>query len=181
MKTATKENVKTTTLIVIENDYNGDTAEQERTEDINLIVNEINVFCEISNRDFINIVEQEKRYAGEKEDYKNSIQVNAKGYSQSDWQDYTLYYNEKELKTPQQRMYFSDLVKHLERSFTHNNNYQANQFEVVEIDGKKFKGESEEDYYFSITHDEFPDKEEVKKSFTEIYGEDFDKIEININ
>ncbi|MFK5981494.1 MAG: hypothetical protein QM499_01170 [Flavobacteriaceae bacterium] len=179
--TTTATEIKKEILIVIENDYNGDTAERERTEDINLIVNDIDVFCEIQNTSFINIVEQEKNYAGEKEDYKNSIQIEAKGSSQSDWQTYILYYNEKELKTPQQRIYFSDLVKHLERSFTHNNNYFASSYEVVEIDGKIFKSEAEDGSCFSISHDEFPDEEEVKKTYLEIYGSKFDKIEININ
>lgn len=183
MKTTTAEqtDIKSKILIVIENDNFGDDAERETTEDINILVNELNIFCEVINRDYINIVEQEKRYESSKEDYKNSIQIEAKGYSQSDWQTYTLYYNEKELKTPQERMYFSDLVKHLERSFTHNNNYFVNKHEVVTIDGKEYKGEAEDITTFAITNKEFPESEDVKAEYLSIYGEDFDKIEIKID
>ena len=39
-------------------------------EDINNIVNDINVYCEIENNSFYNIVEQEKRYISNKEDFK---------------------------------------------------------------------------------------------------------------
>ena len=48
-------------------------------EDINHLVNELNVYCEIKNKDYTNIVEQQKRYISNIEDYKNSIVIEATG------------------------------------------------------------------------------------------------------
>lgn len=179
METAVKETeIKKETLIVIENDYFGDDAELETTEDINNLVNELDVFCELKNGEYINIVEQEKRYSSSKGDYKKSIQIEAKGYSQGEWQTYTLYYKLDGSK--KQKTYLESLIQHLERSFTHDHNYCVNKYEVVTIDGKEFKGESEDYTTFCITNIEFPEEEDVKAEYLSIYGEDYDKIEINI-
>jgi Lhr-like helicase len=179
MTTVKNTEIKKETLIVIENDIYGENAEQETAEDINYLVNELNVFCELKNSNYINIVEQEKRYSSSKEDYKKSIQIEAKGYCQSDWQTYTLYYKLNGSK--QHKAYLKSLIQHLERSFTHKNNYCVNKYDVVTIDGKEFKGESEDHTTFSITNVEFPKVEDVKAEYLSIYGEDFDKIQININ
>tara|TARA_R110000850_G_scaffold276690_1_gene419693 strand:- start:139 stop:654 length:516 start_codon:yes stop_codon:yes gene_type:complete len=169
------------TIIEISNDYNSDFCYQTKVEDINYLVNELDVFCELRNTNYINIIEQEKRYNSEKEDYKNKIIVNAKGYSQYDWQDYVLYYNEKELKTPKDRMYFSNLVKHLEREFTHQNDYIVKKYEQTEIDGKIFNSEPYDYTCFYIDDIEFPNNEDIIKEYIGLYGEDFDKFIIENN
>ena len=167
------------TIIKITNDYNSDLAYQLKVDDVNCIVNEISVLCETKNNNYINLIEQEKRYSSEKEDYKNKIIIEAKGYSQSEWQTYTLYYNEKELKTPQHRMYFSDLIQNLERSFTHHNDYSVEKFEQTKIDGKIFNAEAHDYTSFCITHTEFPKNNDIIEEYKAIYGTDYDTYIIN--
>lgn len=151
-------------------------------EDVNYLVNELNVHCEVKNNKYINIVEQGKRYQSNIEDYKNKIMIEATGYCQSEWQKYILHYNENELNTPQQRMYFSSLVKQLERSFTHFNEYFCEKFEYIESNGKQYiENESFDSIGFIIDNIEFPTEEDVKNEYISIYGNDFDTIEININ
>ena len=169
------------TIIEISKDYDSDFCYQTKVEDINYLVNELDVFCELRNSNYINIIEQEKRYNSEKEDYKNKIIINAKGYSQSEWQDYILYYNENELSTPQKRMYFSNLVKHLEREFTHQNDYIAKKYEQTKIDGKIFNSEPFDYTCFYIDDIEFPNNEDIIKEYIGLYGEDFDKFIIENN
>lgn len=169
------------TIIEISNDYNSDFCYQTKVEDINYLVNELDVFCELRNTNYINIIEQEKRYNSEKEDYKNKIIINAKGYSQSEWQDYILYYNENELSTPQKRMEFSNLVKHLEREFTHQNDYITKKYEQTKIDGKIFNSEPYDYTCFYIDDIEFPNNEDIIKEYIGLYGEYFDKFIIEDN
>lgn len=173
--------MKKHTLVTIENDYYSGNAYQQWKEDINYLVNELDLFCTIGNNRMINVIEQEKRYSSSKEDYNNSIHVTAKGYSQGDWQNYTLYYNEKDLSTPELRMYFSDLIKQLEKTFTHQNDYNVMKYEVITVNGEEFTGESFDSACFSVTHTEFPDKDEVLKEYISIYDEDYDKVKLMID
>ena len=169
------------TIIKISKEYYSDLAYQTKVDDINMIANEINVLCETKNNSYINLIEQEKRYSSEKEDYKNKIIIEAIGYCQSEWQTYTLYYNEKELKTPMHKMYFSDLIQHLERSFTHNNDYSVEKYEQTKIDGKIFNAEPHDYTSFSIVHTEFPDDNDIIKEYKSIYGKDYDTYIIDNN
>ena len=169
------------TIIKITNDNFSELSYNYYVENLNYLVNELNVFCELKNNDYINLIEQEKRYTSDKDDYKNKIEVTAKGYSQSDWQTFILYYNENELNTPQKRMEFSDLIKQLERNFTHFNDYIVEKFEQTEIDGKKFNSDPHDYTSFCIMHTEFPDKDDVLKEYLEIYGKDYDEVIIELN
>ena len=169
------------TIIKISKDYYSDLAYQSKVDDINTIVNEIDVLCEIKNDKFINLIEQEQRYSSEKEDYTNKIIIEAKGYSQSDWQTYSLYYNEKELKTPQHRMYLRDLIQHLERSFTHNNDYFVEKYEQTKINGVVFNAEPHDHTSFSIAHTEFPENNDIIEEYRSIYGADYDTHIIDNN
>tara|TARA_R110002153_G_C12989937_1_gene463779 strand:- start:35 stop:550 length:516 start_codon:yes stop_codon:yes gene_type:complete len=169
------------TIIEISNDYNSDFCYQTKVEDVNYLVSELDVFCELRNSNYINIIEQEKIYNSEKQDYKNKIIINAKGYSQSEWQDYILYYNENELSTPQKRMEFSCLVKHLERTFTHQNDYIVTKYEQTEIDGKIFNSEPFDYTNFCIDYIEFPNNEDIINEYIALYGEDFDEFIIEDN
>jgi hypothetical protein len=169
------------TIVKISNDYGFSFAHESKVEDINYLANEINVFCEIKNHNYTNIVEREKRYHSEKEDYKNKVIINAKGYSQSDWQDYVLYYNEEEITTPQDKACFNALVIHLKRTFTHQNDYIAESFDQIEIDGKIFKSDPYNRDHFCIDHIEFPSDEEISNEFTSIYGDDYYKCIVRTN
>ena len=169
------------TILKISKDYGFNDAYNLKIEDINYLANEINVFCEIKNHNYTNIIEQEKTYHSQKEDYKNKTIINAKGYSQSDWQEYVLYYNEKELTTPQDKTYFSNLIQHLERTFTHQNNYIAKKYEQTEIDGKIFNSGNFDCSCFYIDYMEFPNDKDIIKEYTGLYGKDFNEFIIENN
>lgn len=164
------------TIIRISADYQSTTSYDEFIETINNLVNEMDVFCEIKNARCINVVEQQKEYTSNKEDYKNSTTIEAKGYSQGDWQTYVLYHNvdnnDENLKL---------LVSELEKSFTHQNDYSVEKFEQTEINGKVFNANPHDYTTFCIRHIEFPEKEDVIAEYNEIYGEDYDECIIEID
>jgi len=168
------------TLLKITKDYYSESSYENFKNDVNYLVNELRVYCSVANNSFNNIVEDGKKYKTlSYGDFSNKIEIEAKGYSQCEWQLYILSYNEDELNTPQKRMYFSSLVKQLERSFTHFNDYFCEKFEYTEIEGKKFiSSESYDSVGFGISHIEFPEIEDVKKEYDNIYGVDYDYIEI---
>jgi len=169
------------TILKISNEYGFNNAYNLKIEDINYLANEINVFCEIKNHNYTNIIEQEKRYHSKKEGYKNKIIINAKGYSQSDWQQYVLYYNEKELNTQQDRNYFSNLIQHLERTFTHQNNYIAKKYKQTKIDGKIFNSSHFYHTCFYIDYIEFPNDKDIIKEYIRLHGEDFNEFIVENN
>ena len=167
------------TVIRISNDYDSNESYFQWREDINCIVNDngLDVHCEISNTRFINVVEEEKNYAfigSSKENYKNMVVVNARGYSQGDWQEYKLYHNcykdDKPLK---------ELVDLLTKTFTHQNDYLVETFKKVTVDGEDFLSEESEDFTMSIRWEEFPDKEDILSELKS-HGIEYDEIEFNI-
>ena len=165
------------TIIKISTDYHSTLSHDEFLENIENIVNDgLDCFCEIKNDNLINVVEEKKNYFSAKEDYKNKTIVEAKGYSQGDWQTYTIYHNEKEGSNN-----LSMLVEELEKTFTHQNDYFVENFEQTEINGKKFNSEPHDYTSFCIRHIEFPEKEDVLKEYIEIYGEDYDECIIKID
>ena len=165
------------TIIKITNDHYSTASHDEFLENINCIVNDgLDCFCEIKNNRMTNVVEQQKNYIFNKEEAKNKTIVEAKGYSQGEWQTYILYHNVKDDNNDLQR-----LIEELEKSFTHMNDYWVEKFEQTEINGKKFNAEPHDHTSFCIRHIEFPEKEDVLKEYVEIYGEDFDECIIEIN
>lgn len=164
------------TLLIITEDLYGHSHDYFK-EDINYLVNELDVYCEASNNRFTNIIEEQKRYQSSPDDYTDCITINARGYSQGDWQDYKVYYNESDLNTPQMRAYFDSLLKQLKRSFTHFNDYFCELFEYEEIDGKKFISEEAYDCTsFHIDHVEFPEIDDIIEAYNDIYGKNYDEL-----
>ena len=169
------------TLLKISKDNFSNLSYDMFIEDVNYLVNELNVHCEVKNKHYINIIEDNKRYQSSIEDYDSHVVIEAQGYSQSHWQTYILYYNENELNTPMQKSYFESLIKQLERSFTHFNEYYCEKFEYIESNGKQYiENESFDSTCFCIDNIEFPSEEDVKQEYIGIYGIDYDTIEINI-
>ena len=166
------------TLVRITEDFDTSIAWEMKTEDINYLVNELDVYCDISNDNYLNLVEQEKRYYSEKEDYSNSVTIEAKGYSQGDWQEYTLYYNEGDFDTLQQRAYFDSLIEHLKRTFTHQSQFNVEKIEVIIKDDKTFYSEPFDHTSLCIDYIEFPEEDDIKEAYINMFGEDYDIIEI---
>jgi len=163
------------TIIRITNDYNGTLSYDNFKEDINYLVHEMDIFCEVKNNNLNNIVEDEKNYAGNKDDYSKQTIVNATGYSQNEWETYVLYHNLEE----DDRNLIS-LVKQLKRSFTHFNDYQVEKFERTTIDGKDFDSEPHDYTCFCIDFIEFPEEKDIIKEYNEIYGIDYDEYIVEI-
>lgn len=170
--------METKTLLKIENDYFSNMSEFYFNESIQFYLSEINVFCEISNTSFINPVEKNQKTTQNKKDFDSKITIEAKGYCQSEWQTYTLYYHKSDSK----KQAFKDLIFELKKSFTHKNDYVATKYEYTKINGSIFINEETQDTIgFSINHIEFPTKEEIKNNYIDLYGKDFDRIEILTN
>jgi hypothetical protein len=164
------------TVIRISTDYQNDGAYRDFQNEINYLVNdEVDCFCDVANDRFVNIVEEQKRYKSSKEDYKNTTVVEAIGYSQGDWQSYTIHHN---LEQDDKRLEW--LIDELKKSFTHMNDYIVEKFEREEINGKNFDAEPHDYTTFCIRHTEFPDKEDVLKEYNSIWGEDYDEVTIEI-
>ena len=164
------------TIIRISNDNTGDTAYNEFCDEIYYLVNDadIEVECEVKNDRYNNIVEEKKNYSTVGTKFKYKTEVNAKGYSQGDFQTYILYHNvEKDNETLQR------LAEELKKSFSHLNSYYVEKFERVEVDGKNFDAEPHDMTWFAIRDIEFPDNDDVLKAYQEIYGTDYDEVIIN--
>ena len=161
--------------IEITNDYNSELSYDIRNENIRYLLTELDLYCEVSNTNYINIVEDLKSYSSNKEDYNTFTTVEAIGYSQGECQRYKLYYN-KDIN----KQYLKQLVTLLERSFTHQNDYFCTKKEILLLDGKEY--ETTLDYTsFCINTIEFPEAKDIIKEYTEQYGEDYDKILVDID
>ena len=168
------ENLEKKILLKIEADYFSGSAHDLYMEEINELINEINIFCVVKNNRYNNIVEDLKKYSSEIEDFTKNVLVNAKGYSQGDWQTYIIYYND-----------YSDsldrLIKILKKTFTHKNDYFVNKYEVVTVDGEEYTSAVVDSTSFSIIDIEFPETEDIIAEYNFMYGADYDKIEVEIN
>jgi len=166
--------MKTIIKIQIENDYTSNDSHDFFIDEINELVNELDIFCEVKNNRLINVVNEAQKNDSNKDDYKKSVCVSAIGYSQSDWQDYIIYYN----KESKELEYLKEILK---KTFTHQNDYFVSKFEVVTNKGKKYQSEAYDYTNFSITNIEFPNADEVLKEYLSIYGKDYDEVVINVD
>ena len=164
------------TILKITQEYNSNLSYQYFTDEINYLVNNIDIFCEVKNDNFINIVEQEKNYNSSKEQYKNKTILEASGYSQSEWQTYVLYHNLEETN--------KDLIclcNELKKSFTHFNDYSAEIIKRTEIDGIIYESKNIDSFSFCIRYIEFPDKKDILGAYNNEFGINYDNYEIDIN
>lgn len=162
------------TVIRITNDYQSALSYELRNEDIEYLLNELGdtVHVEISNSDYFNPAKTD----GDPEDFAKVKTIVARGYCKGDWQEYTVYYSCED-----DNQYLQQLVQHLERTFTHQNNYWVEKFERATIDGKTFDANPHDYTSFCVTHIEFPSEDDVLKEYVDIYGKDFDEYEIKID
>jgi len=174
--------MKTKKTLTIKRDYNSNDAYDLFKEDINYLANELNVFCKIENNDFANIVEDEKRYNSCKEDYQYSKTIICKGYVQSEYQVYKIYYNKFEIDTKLKREYLNKLFELLQNSFTHfNSNYYFEVRETITLNGIEYDSKPLENGYYSVYNCEFPTKEQIYSEYDSIYSNEFEYDEVIIN
>lgn len=163
-------------IVKIEQDYVSPLSIELRNEDVEYLVNEeISIFCEIANNKFVNFVEKLQHEKTSKEDFKNSVTVEAKGYSQGVWQRYTIYHNLED-----DNKYLNQLADVLKKSFTHQNDYDVATYESIERDGKTYLSIPQHEGMFCITDIEFPEKEDVIKAYNEQFGGDYDEIIVKL-
>jgi len=159
------------TIIRITNDYQSTGAHDDFIEQVGQLVNQyVDVKCEIANSNFVNVVEKQQLNAVG-DTFKNTVTFPATGYSQSEWQQYTLRYNCED-----NDKYLLQLIAELEKTFTHMNDYYVQKFERETINDKDFDAEPHDFTGFYIRDIEFPDKAEILEAYNDIYGDDYDKV-----
>lgn len=155
-------------ILEVFKDYNSRNAYELYKDDLISLCENLDIRIENSNNKFYNILESVNSYKKPNE-YKKYITVSCKGYTQSEFDNYKIYFNS-----------YNDNIKYLqselEKLFTHKNDYIIKSFEVLETGHKK----EIEDYFISITNIEFPENTDIKKEI-QSYNIDFDKIKFNNN
>lgn len=164
-------------IVKIFRDYNSDICYDMFCDEVKMILEESKgkLFCEVSNNKFENIV-QKYNPNKNKDGLNNKTKVTANGYSQEEWQEYTIYYSDDfSLKDLEQ------LCNELKKSFTHFNDFTCHDYEEIEVDGNKFRSEILDVGSLQIRHIEFPDRSEVIECYNYIYGREYDEIEVDEN
>ncbi len=173
--------METTKKLTIVKDFDSHYCYELFAEDINYLVNELNLFCEIDNNNFTNIVEDQKRYNSCKDDYQDSKTIICKGYVQSEYQVYKIYYNKFEIDTKLKKEYLSQLFQLLENRFTHfNNDYYFEITETIIVDAITYNSNVLESGMFSVYNCEFPTKEEIYSEYDSVYSNQFEYDEVTI-
>ena len=160
------------TIIEITNDYNSNDSFDFYKENLQELTKDMDIYVTVENNSYINPITDSY---GEAENFDYKLIVSAKGYSQSDWQVYNIYHNNKK---DEKLEYLTEL---LERSFTHFNDYSVSKFDRQEINGKDFDAEPHDFTTFSITDIEFPSEEDVISTYNDIYGKDYDEVVVSID
>jgi hypothetical protein len=165
------------TKVVIKKDYNSNLSYDIRNQNIGYLLTELDLYCEIKNNSFVNIIKELQATNAYNNNYTDKLIINAVGYSQSDWQEYTLHYNKDEIN----KAYLKQLIKLLKKSFTHLNDYIAYVNELVTVDNKTYSSVNTECFGFCVNQTEFPESESIIKEFNEQFGIKYDTIEYIIS
>ena len=161
------------TIIEITNDYNSNNSFDLYNQQLKELTKDMDIYVTVDNF-FVSTNPIQDSY-GEAENFNYKLIVSAKGYSQSEWQVYNIYHNNKK---DEKLEYLTEL---LERRFTHFNDYFVSKFDRQEINGKDFDAEPHDFTTFSITDIEFPSEEDVIKTYNDFYGKDYDEVVVSID
>ena len=159
------------TIIKVKPDYDSSLAWELYKEFLQTISEDQDIHVTNKNSDFLNVLPIEitgKGYRADKPDYKNQLTIECRGYSQGDWDTYTIYYNEltDDIKL---------LAEELKKIFTHKNEYYLQEIEELESGHSKVI----DTYGLVISNVEFPDKEDIEKEIKEQYNLKYDELIIN--
>jgi hypothetical protein len=151
-------------ILNVKNDYDSGNSFEFYKEDLLNLFNELDVYVENTNTDFYSVFKNKNN----KDSYKNKITVECKGYSQSDWDRYVIYYNaiNDNIKL---------LAKELKKLFTHKNDYVIKEIEMLNSGHSKII----EHHYFSIMNVEFPEKEDIENAIQDQLNLNYDELIIN--
>jgi hypothetical protein len=101
--------------------------------------------------------------------------VSCKGYSQSDWDDYKIYFDYSNGEEEFDRV--MDIASELKKLYTHKNDYFVQQIEVLDSGHEK----TLESLSFSIMNIEFPDESDIIYYIDDDLDIEYDTIEFNLN
>ena len=166
--------METKTILEVYNDYDSNFAYEDYKENINGLASELDIIIFNKNDEkFDNIISdrQKTKYCtNHKDSYKNSITIDCVGYSQSDWDTYTIYYNDmtNDLKY---------LCKELKRLFTHKNDYLIKEIELLDSGHSKVINT----HSIMINYIEFPTNKDIAETIKHYGIGDFDEIIFNNN
>jgi len=165
--------MKTKTILEVYNDYDFNLSHADYKENINNLASELDIIIFNENNRLDNIISdlQKTKYCtNHKDSYKNSITINCVGYSQSDWDTYTIYYNDmtNDLK------YFCKLLKRL---FTHKNDYLIKEIELLDSGYSKVINT----HSIMINYIEFPTNKDITETIKHYGIGHYDEIIFNNN
>lgn len=155
-------------ILEVQNDYDSNWAWEMYIDNLKCIAEELDIRVENENRRNTNILESINSYKKGVE-YKNYIDVRCIGYSQSEWDNYKIYFDD-----------LNDDIKYiaeeLKRIYTHKNDYYVKQIEELDSGHQK----TLDSFSFSILDVEFPENKDIKYRIDEEMIE-YDEIEFNQN
>lgn len=157
----------------VKNDYDSNYSWELYEDNLHDLLDGLDVKVENSNSRNSNILEKVNSYKKGVE-YKNYIDVSCKGYSQSDWDDYKIYFDYSNGEEEFSRV--EDVAKELQKLYTHKNDYWVQQIEVLDSGHTKHLLS----FQFSILDIEFPNNSDIKYRIDEEMIE-YDEIEFNQN
>ena len=141
----------------ISRDYNSQLSDDIWNEDLNEYIQSLDVFIETNNRQFsIDTIRNQRKTIDEfditNEGDAQCISLDAKGYVQSEWESYWVYYKctDKEV---------SPLIEHLKKTFTHRNDYLLENVEELITGHSKVVDRC----VINVDYPEFPELKDIVK------------------
>lgn len=160
-----------TIQLVVENDYNSGFSFDLYKEDLLNCAEDLDIIVKHKNNDYNHVLKDHDNVVTM--DYKYKKTIECRGYSQSEWDTYTIYYKEWNDQT----QLLADLLKNI---FTHKNDYIVYVNEIIDHEHTKIVDK----FCFSIIDTEFPDHDRIREEIEE-YSLDndikFNNIVYNLN
>jgi len=158
----------------VKNDYSSNFSWELYEESLYSLLYGLDVRVENKNNKMCNILSKLNSYKKYNE-YKYFLSVDCVGYCQSEWDEYSIYFD-YEKNSVEERGRIEQALKELKLLFTHKNDYIVDKIEVLDSGHKK----TLDTFSFSIIDVEFPEENEIKNYIDEqlIY---YDDIEFNLN
>ena len=141
----------------ISQDYNSQLSDDIWNEDLNEYIQSLDVFIETNNRQFsIDTIRNQRKTIDEfditNEGDAQCISLDAKGYVQSEWESYWVYY-----KCTDEEV--NPLIEHLKKTFTHRNDYLLENVEELITGHSKVVNRC----VINVDYPEFPELQDIVK------------------
>ena len=164
----------------VKNDYDSRYSWDLYKDNLEDLLDGLDVRVENSNSRNSNILEKVNSHRKGVE-YKNCIDVSCKGYSQSDWDEYKIYFDYSNEEFDEFNRYshycrVEDVAQELEKIYTHKNDYRVHRIEVLDSGHTK----TLDSFSFSILDVEFPENKDIKDRIDD-QGIEYDEIKFNQN